>query len=185
MDQNHFVPSNMTAKKMTAMFFIFLNLMLMAIPPTSACAPCYSPKPKHPPHHKGHHKKPPTKPPIIVPPIILPPPLTNPPIIVTPPSPWVAPPPYVYPTCPIDALKLGLCLDVLGGLVHVGIGDPVVHVCCPVIQGLLELEAAVCLCTAIRLRLLNLNVFLPLAIQALITCGKTPPPGFVCPPLLK
>ncbi|CAI9771326.1 unnamed protein product [Fraxinus pennsylvanica] len=95
--------------------------------------------------------------------------------------PGISPPPAA--TCPINALKLGLCLDVLGGLVHVGIGDPVENICCPVIQGLLELEAAICLCTTIRLKLLNLNIFIPLALQVLATCGLTPPPGFVCPPL--
>ncbi|KAK9103147.1 hypothetical protein Sjap_020401 [Stephania japonica] len=92
-------------------------------------------------------------------------------------------PPSTSPTCPINALKLGLCVDVLSGLVHIGIGNPVENACCPVIQGLLEIEAALCLCTTIRLKLLNLNIILPIALQALITCGKNPPPGFVCPPL--
>ncbi|GKV38071.1 hypothetical protein SLEP1_g46020 [Rubroshorea leprosula] len=165
---------------------------------------------KPPPHHGGH--PPSKKPPVIVPPIIIPPPVTNPPVIITPPiinppitnppvvvlpppSPYppytgspdpggVPAPPTTQPTCPINALKLGLCVDVLGGLVHVGLGDPVENVCCPVLKGLLELEAAICLCTTIRLKLLNLNIFIPLALQALITCGMTPPPGFVCPPLL-
>ncbi|KAH7863896.1 hypothetical protein Vadar_023157 [Vaccinium darrowii] len=93
------------------------------------------------------------------------------------------PPPPTQPKCPINALKLGLCVDVLGGLVHIGIGDPIENVCCPVLKGLLELEAAICLCTILRIKLLNLNIFLPLALQLLATCGLTPPPGFVCPPL--
>ncbi|XP_047950697.1 36.4 kDa proline-rich protein-like [Salvia hispanica] len=158
--------------------------------------------PKHhplPPSPPKHHPSPP-RPPAIVPPIIMPPPVITPPIInppgiippiinppVTKPPPSSSYPPYTPPppraTCPIDALKLGLCLDVLGGLVHVGIGNPAENVCCPVLQGLLELEAAVCLCTTIRLKLLNLNIFLPLALQLLATCGLTPPPGFMCPPL--
>lgn len=66
---------------------------------------------------------------------------------------------------------------------HIGLGDPVVNVCCPVLQGLLELEAAVCLCTALRLKVLNLNIFIPIALQVLATCGKIVPPGFTCPPL--
>ncbi|XP_021768451.1 36.4 kDa proline-rich protein-like [Chenopodium quinoa] len=86
-------------------------------------------------------------------------------------------------TCPIDALKLGLCLDVLGGLVHIGLGDPVKNMCCPVLQGLLDLEAALCLCTAIRLKLLNLNIYIPLALTVLATCGLNPPSGFNCPPI--
>lgn len=151
-------------------------------------------------------------PPVITPPTIMPP-ITNPPVIIPPPSssypPYTSPPPSggsgghsggggghggggipglnpppTMPTCPVNALKLGLCVDVLGGLVHIGLGDPVENVCCPVLQGLLELEAAICLCTTIRLKLLNLNIFIPLALQVLATCGLTPPPGFVCPPLL-
>ncbi|KAI9390092.1 hypothetical protein POPTR_008G135860v4 [Populus trichocarpa] len=62
--------------------------------------------------------------------------------------PGVNPPPTTQPTCPINALKLGACVDVLGGLVHVGLGNPVENVCCPVLKGLLELEAAICLCTS-------------------------------------
>lgn len=92
--------------------------------------------------------------------------------------PWTNPSPS---KCSFKLLDLGLCLDVLGGLVHVGFGDAVENHCCPVLEGLLELEAAVCLCTAIKLRLLNLDIYIPLSLQVLITCGKGPPPGWVCP----
>ncbi|KAK2999106.1 hypothetical protein RJ639_040047 [Escallonia herrerae] len=67
--------------------------------------------------------------------------------------------------------------QVLGGLVHIGLGNPVENICCQVILDLLELEAAVCLCTAISLKLLDLNIFIPLALQVLVTCGLTPLPG--------
>ncbi|XP_061344039.1 36.4 kDa proline-rich protein [Gastrolobium bilobum] len=170
--------------KIKALFFILKIFMLNALPAIYACGPCTQPHPpyhrpgypKHPPHHGGAHPKvsPPLPPVIITPPIIYPPPRGGGGVPVFPPP---------QRTCPIDALKLGLCLDVLGGLVHVGIGNPVENECCPLIQGLLDLEAAICLCTVISVNLLNLNIFLPLALQLLITCGKTPPPGFVCPPL--
>ncbi|XP_044476831.1 36.4 kDa proline-rich protein-like [Mangifera indica] len=84
-------------------------------------------------------------------------------------------PPTTQPTCPVNALKLGLCVDVLAVLVHVGLGNSVENLRCPVLKGLLEVEAASCLCTTIRLKLL--------ALQVMITCGITPPSGFVCPPL--
>ncbi|GMI71735.1 hypothetical protein HRI_000842700 [Hibiscus trionum] len=145
-------------------------------------------------------KPPLEKPPL--PPVVIVPPITNPPVITPPitiptPSPYPPStggggggsggsspaPPTTQPTCPVDSLKLGLCVDVLRGLVHIGLGNPVENACCPILGGLLELEAAVCLCTAIRLKLLNINITIPLALQALITCGKNPPPGFVCPPL--
>lgn len=98
-------------------------------------------------------------------------------------GPWPSPPPpspQGEATCPIDTVKLGACVDLLGGLVHIGIGEPVVSQCCPVLQGLLEVEAAVCLCTTLKLKLLNLNLYVPLALQLLLTCGKTPPPGYIC-----
>ncbi|KAE8676334.1 pEARLI1-like lipid transfer protein 1 [Hibiscus syriacus] len=67
-------------------------------------------------------------------------------------------------------------------------GDPVSVIsssakdtCCPVLQGLLDLDAAICLCTAIKAKLLNINVILPIGLQVLIDCGKTTPPGFQCP----
>lgn len=91
----------------------------------------------------------------------------------------VSPPPQTT-TCPIDTIKLGACVDLLGGLVHIGIGNPVFNECCPIIQGLVEIEAAVCLCTTLKLKLLNLNLYVPLALQLLLTCGKTPPPGYTC-----
>jgi len=83
--------------------------------------------------------------------------------------------------CPLNALKLGACVDLLNGLVHVGLGDPVVNQCCPVLGGVLALEAALCLCTTIRAKVLNLNIFLPIALELIASCGLTVPPGFKCP----
>ncbi|CAH9110532.1 unnamed protein product [Cuscuta europaea] len=120
------------------------------------------------------------KPPVNLPPVTLPPvvnpPITNPPSYGSGGKPCPTPP----ATCPIDTLKLGACVDILGGLIHIGLGDPAVNECCPVIQGLVELEAAACLCTTLKIRALNLNLYVPLALQLLITCGKTPPPGYTC-----
>ncbi|KAK8577672.1 hypothetical protein V6N13_027939 [Hibiscus sabdariffa] len=167
--------------KFTAIVFILLIFMLMLLPSMYACAPCKQPHPppyhhpnhpkvphpnppttKHPPHRKGSPK---VKPPL--PPVVIVPPITNPPVITPP----ITNPPVTIPTPPST-----------GGGSGSG-GNPVENACCPILGGLLELEAAVCLCTAIRLKLLNINIFIPLALQALITCGKSPPTGFVCPPL--
>ncbi|CAJ1944630.1 unnamed protein product [Sphenostylis stenocarpa] len=141
-------------------------------------------------------KPPVTVPPITVPPILKPPislpPIVNPPGIIPPVlNPPTTPgkggntpcPPPKSPaqaTCPIDTLKLGACVDLLGGLIHIGVGDPVANQCCPVLQGLVEVEAAVCLCTTLKLKLLNLNIYVPLALQLLVACGKSPPPGYTC-----
>ncbi|XP_057833244.2 36.4 kDa proline-rich protein [Cryptomeria japonica] len=117
-----------------------------------------------------------------------PPPTTSSPP-PSPPSPLKTsspPPPASSPSsgnCPLNALKLGACVDVLGGLVNATIGDPAVNKCCPFLQGVLEIEAALCLCTTIRLKLLNLNIILPIALELFVQCGLTPPAGFRCPPL--
>lgn len=99
--------------------------------------------------------------------------------------PQLTPPSTMLPKCSINLLKLGLCLDVLGDLIHIGFGNPIQNTCCPILSGLLEVEAAVCLCTAIDLKLLNLNIYIPLALNVLLTCGMNPPPGYVCPVTLK
>ncbi|XP_039005802.1 36.4 kDa proline-rich protein-like [Hibiscus syriacus] len=176
---------------------ILLLLNLGALLTCLACPECPLPTPppncppKHPPIVKPpFHPKPP-KPPVVKPPTLPPKPpvYPSPPVLKPPPveTPCPPPPPVPYPpppakqTCPIDTLKLGACVDVLGGLVHIGIGSSAKDTCCPVLQGLLDLDAAICLCTAIKAKFLNINVLLPIGLQVLVDCGKTPPPGFQCP----
>ncbi|GLJ25723.1 hypothetical protein SUGI_0492530 [Cryptomeria japonica] len=139
----------------------------------SIMAPAVEAKCPPPPPHK--RKTPPPPPPKTS---------SSPP---PPPTTTLSPPPPPGSSsggsCPLNALKLGACVDVLGGLVNATIGDPAVNTCCPVLQGVLEIEAALCLCTTIRLKLLNLNIILPIALELFVQCGLTPPPGFTCPPL--
>ncbi|KAL9242457.1 hypothetical protein vseg_016450 [Gypsophila vaccaria] len=166
-----------------ATFALIFMLFFSTITPLLGCGYCDdpSPKPKHKPNPKPkpkHDPKPkqkPTKPPVI-------PPVTPVPPVVGPPCPPAGsgPSPSPKETCPIDAIQLGACVDVLGGLIHIGLGDPIKNQCCPILNGLLEVEAAVCLCTTLKLKLLNLNLYVPLALQLLLTCGKAPPPGFTC-----
>ncbi|XAR66863.1 hypothetical protein NMG60_11013225 [Bertholletia excelsa] len=191
----------MESSKLTALLLISMFFISTASPIGLDCGSCGKPPPKQhrkPKTPKGPINLPPgvvppiIKPPITLPPIVKPPitlpPVTVPPVVVPPVlNPPTTKPPTGKPcptppaaTCPIDTLKLGACVDLLGGLVHIGLGDPVVNQCCPVLQGLVELEAAVCLCTTLKLKVLNLNVYVPLALQLLVTCGKTPPPGFTC-----
>ncbi|KAJ4876780.1 Bifunctional inhibitor/lipid-transfer protein/seed storage 2S albumin superfamily protein [Raphanus sativus] len=81
-----------------------------------------------------------------------------------PPGSHKSPPGTGKATCPIDTLKLGACVDLLGGLVKIGLGDPAVNKCCPILKGLAEVEAAACLCTTLKLKALNLKLFfLPVA----------------------
>ncbi|XP_030516463.1 14 kDa proline-rich protein DC2.15 [Rhodamnia argentea] len=84
-------------------------------------------------------------------------------------------------SCPRDALKLGVCAKVLDGPVNAVVGTPPDMPCCSVLEGLLDLEAAVCLCTAIKANILGINLNIPISLSLLINaCGKNAPSGFQC-----
>nr|GMC98435.1 14 kDa proline-rich protein DC2.15-like [Ipomoea batatas] len=83
--------------------------------------------------------------------------------------------------CPRDALKLGVCANLLGGLVGAVVGSPPTLPCCSLIAGLADLEAAVCLCTAIRANVLGINLNIPVALSLVLNdCGRQVPNGFTC-----
>ncbi|XP_075519236.1 putative lipid-binding protein At4g00165 [Primulina tabacum] len=84
--------------------------------------------------------------------------------------------------CPRDTLKFGVCGDWLG-LVHEVIGTKPSLECCAVVEGLADVEAALCLCIAIKANVLGLvKVKIPLALSLVVnSCGKKVPQGFVCP----
>lgn len=83
--------------------------------------------------------------------------------------------------CSKDALKFGVCGDWLG-LVHEVVGAPPSSECCAVLKGVAELEAAVCVCTAIKANVLGaLKMKIPVAISLVLnSCGKKVPDGFAC-----
>ncbi|KAL2901665.1 pEARLI1-like lipid transfer protein 1 [Bienertia sinuspersici] len=85
-------------------------------------------------------------------------------------------------TCPIDALKLKVCANVLNGLLGIRIGTPPKQQCCGLLRGLADLDAAVCLCTALRANVLGINLNVPLSLSLLLNdCGCNYPSGFTCP----
>ncbi|KAG2302155.1 hypothetical protein Bca4012_060475 [Brassica carinata] len=85
--------------------------------------------------------------------------------------------PYRKPTCK-DALKLKVCANVLN-LVKVSL--PQKAECCALIKGLVDLDAAVCLCTALKANLLGINLRLPISLSVVLNqCGKKVPTGFQC-----
>ncbi|GFP97766.1 14 kDa proline-rich protein dc2.15 [Phtheirospermum japonicum] len=97
------------------------------------------------------------------------------------PKPKPKPGPSGKPTCPRDTLKLGVCADLLGGLIDLTIGTPPKTPCCSLIEGLADLEAAVCLCTAIKANVLGINLNVPVSLSLLLNvCSKKVPPGFQC-----
>ncbi|CAN6875556.1 unnamed protein product [Brassica oleracea] len=85
--------------------------------------------------------------------------------------------PYRNPTCK-NALKFKVCANVLD-LVKVSL--PQRSKCCGLIKGLVDLEAAVCLCTALKADLLGLKLNVPISLSVILNqCGKKVPSGFKC-----
>ncbi|TVU48689.1 hypothetical protein EJB05_08334, partial [Eragrostis curvula] len=97
--------------------------------------------------------------------------------------PTPTPPATNIRSCPIDALKLRVCANVLNLLKLnipgvIGGSDD----CCPLLEGLVDLDAAVCLCTAIRANILGINLNVPVDLTLLLNhCGKVCPADFTCP----
>ncbi|KAK4486383.1 hypothetical protein RD792_009056 [Penstemon davidsonii] len=100
----------------------------------------------------------------------------------TPPSPKPKPKPKPSnKSCPKDTLKLGVCADLLNGLLNINIGTPPKTPCCTLIEGLADLEAAVCLCTALKANILGINLDVPLSLTLLLNvCTKKVPKDFIC-----
>lgn len=85
------------------------------------------------------------------------------------------------PTCSVDTLKLGVCAGLLNGLVHLGVGTLANTPCCSLLDNLVDLEAAVCLCMIIKANILGINLSDPVALSLLLNyCGKNVPSGFQC-----
>ncbi|XP_057422439.1 vegetative cell wall protein gp1-like [Lotus japonicus] len=161
-------------------------------PPPSPTPPSQTPPSKSPPSPTPPSPTPPSKsPPSPTPPSPTPPSPTPPaksPPSPTPPSksppsptpPSKTPPPTEIPSCPRDTLKLGVCADVLS-LINVQLGTPSKTPCCALLEGLADLDAAVCLCTALRANVLGINLNIPIDLSLILNyCGKGVPKGFVC-----
>ncbi|XVE68405.1 hypothetical protein DITRI_Ditri09bG0065900 [Diplodiscus trichospermus] len=82
-----------------------------------------------------------------------------------------------------NSLNLGVCVNLLG-LVDIETGNVPTQPCCGVIQGLVDLEVAVCLCTAIRASVLGIiNLNLPINLSLLLNnCGRKPAVDYMCSP---
>ncbi|PIA49818.1 hypothetical protein AQUCO_01300511v1 [Aquilegia coerulea] len=80
------------------------------------------------------------------------------------------------PTCSIGAPSLSVCSDLLGILIAI---PP--HPCCTLIDGLDDIEAAVCLCNAIKAKVAGINLNLTVSINLILTtCKKKLPSGYQC-----
>ncbi|KQJ97738.1 cortical cell-delineating protein [Brachypodium distachyon] len=89
---------------------------------------------------------------------------------------------YGHGTCPKDGLKLKACVDVLG-LLKVKVNVPRYEPCCSLLDGLVGLDAALCLCTRLTADVLGLvQLDLPIDLRLLLNnCGKVCPDDFRCP----
>jgi hypothetical protein len=82
--------------------------------------------------------------------------------------------------CPKNALKLAACANV-AGLVSAEVGKPPAEPCCSILGGLADLEAAACLCTAIKANVLGITLDIPVKLSLIANyCGKNLPSGFIC-----
>ncbi|XP_043707259.1 pEARLI1-like lipid transfer protein 1 [Telopea speciosissima] len=141
-------------------------------PPPPKCTHC-KPSPSPPKSPKSPPKSPKSPPPPSSPPKS-----SNPP-----PSPpqSSSPPPPSSTGCPIDTLKLGVCANVLQSLLNVTLGTQPTSSCCSLVHNLVDLDAAVCLCTAIKANLLGINLNVPVSLSLLLNyCGKNVPSGYQC-----
>ncbi|WOG90333.1 hypothetical protein DCAR_0209576 [Daucus carota subsp. sativus] len=183
----------MASKVIASSTILLLSLnLLFSLVTSTYCPPPPSPKPKLPPVHHNPKSPPhssptpktPTTPKPKTPPSPKPKSPPTPPTPVTPPV--VATPPTVSTppssaTCPRDALKLGACANVLGGLTGLVVGTPSKEPCCSLLNGLADIDAAVCLCTAIKANVLGLNLNVPVDLSLLLNyCDKKVPTGFKC-----
>lgn len=83
--------------------------------------------------------------------------------------------------CPKDTLKLGVCANVLKDLLKIQLGKPPVKPCCSVLNGLVDLEAAACLCTALKANVLGIKLNVPISLSLLLNvCGRKVPSGYKC-----
>ncbi|KAK4259730.1 hypothetical protein QN277_006032 [Acacia crassicarpa] len=189
----------MASKARATSLLLTLNLLLLFItlgscgrPPSCAQPPSPPPPPSSPPSPPPPPSSPPSPPPPPSSPPSPPPPPSSPPSPPPPPSspPSPPPPPSSPPSpppspsspqgsCPIDVLKLGVCADLLNS-VNVTIGSPPATPCCSLLSGLVDLDAAVCLCGAITADVLGINVDVQVALSLILNdCGKNAP-GFQC-----
>jgi len=138
--------------RIVALLLVAATLVAQLIAPAAACPSCPTPKPPPPP---------PTP-------------------VPCPPPPSSAPP--STGKCPLNTLKLLACVDALNGLVHAVVGAKASEKCCPLLQGVADLDAALCLCTTIKIKALSINLVLPIAIEVLVNeCHKNVPASFQCP----
>ncbi|CAH2071477.1 unnamed protein product [Thlaspi arvense] len=88
-------------------------------------------------------------------------------------TPKPKPKPKPTPSCPRDTLQLGVCANVLKDLLKIQLGKPPVKPCCSLLKGLVDLEAAACLCTALKANVLGIKLNVPVSLTLLLNKAAT------------
>ncbi|CAL1397014.1 unnamed protein product [Linum trigynum] len=79
--------------------------------------------------------------------------------------------------CTIDIYRLAVCTPLVG----LDIGSLTTRPCCGMLLGLIDMEATVCLCMALRANVLGMHLDIPLALDLVLsTCYTTVPHYFQC-----
>ncbi|XP_042506312.1 pEARLI1-like lipid transfer protein 1 [Macadamia integrifolia] len=183
----------MASKVASTALLLMLNILFFSLVSSTHCPPPPKPEPACPPPPKPEPACPPPPPPpkpaCPPPPPPKPEPACPPPPPPPPkatcrtcqPSPPAAPGTGGTGSCPMDTLKLGVCANVLQSLLNINLGTPTSSSCCSLIQNLVDLDAAVCLCTAIKANVLGISLNIPISLSLLLNyCGKNVPSGYQC-----
>ena len=81
--------------------------------------------------------------------------------------------------CITDPVRVGACLIALN-TVNITVGDPPVTPCCSLIEGLVDLDAAICLCAVLKANVLGIKLLVPIDLTLLLNnCGRKNP-GYNC-----
>ncbi|OAY60007.1 14 kDa proline-rich protein DC2.15 [Manihot esculenta] len=80
--------------------------------------------------------------------------------------------------CPVNVLLFQACITGWSA----GQYSPPYAPCCNLMANLVDLDAAFCLCTAIKADVLGISLNIPINLSLVLnTCGKKVPDGFHCP----
>ncbi|GJN20066.1 hypothetical protein PR202_gb07393 [Eleusine coracana subsp. coracana] len=90
----------------------------------------------------------------------------------------------VHGSCPSDALRFRVCADVLRDALNVRHPPAPVpfEPCCPLLEGLVDVDAAICLCTVIKAADVVGGINIPVDFAHILNnCGKSWARDFQCP----
>lgn len=103
--------------------------------------------------------------------------------ICPPPPSKIASPDLGRAGCSLNPLNFGSCSNIVNNLGNIIFGgSPVGSPCCTLLLGLVDLDAAACLCVALKGNVLGIvNLDASAALNVILgTCGKAIPSGFQC-----